>query len=494
MNASPSSSVIVVGGGLAGLSAALRLAERGIAVTLVETRQRLGGRATSFVDPTTGEVLDNCQHVLMRCCTHLIDLYQRLDVERHIQWHSVFHFAGQNGAIDDLEADGLPAPLHLTWSMLRFTNLTWREKLAIARGMWALIRAGTRERRKWHDLSFNAWLEINHQPRSAIDKFWEAIIVSACNETVDRVSTTFAMQVFQEGFLNNDQAYEMGLATVPLLQLYDSAKDRIEQAGGSVMLSTSVEQFTHEHGRITGLKLKNGETRHADVYISAVPFDRLHKLCDEQLRRYDQRLTQLMQLDVSPIIGVHLFLGCPDGRPIMTLPHIALMESPLQWIFNKGCEFRSFELATSSSNGESRTVKTDARHIQHLHGVISAAHQLVDQPAELIMAMALDEIERILPAAKDAELIHARAIKEKRATFSVRPGVNRLRPTTTGNVENLLLAGDWTDTGWPATMEGAVRSGYRAAAAACRQLAHNDHDMIIPELQPTTLYRWLARA
>jgi squalene-associated FAD-dependent desaturase len=454
-------SVIVIGGGLAGIAAAVRLAQAGRRVTLVETRQRLGGRATSFSDPTTGDLLDNCQHVLLGCCTSLIDLYDRLGVQGMIEWHTRLYFMGAAGCVDTLEADDLPAPLHMTRALMGFRNLSLRDKLAISRGMLAMMRVGREGRRRLGDVSFAEWLVQHGQPRSAIDRFWSVIIISACNEQPERVAARYAMQVFQDGFLNHERSYVMGLAAAPLVKLYDPATELIERAGGRVMLSSSAQQLVVRGARVCALQLADGSEMTADSYVSAVPFDRLAKLLPPDAREADERFRGLDRFTVSPIIGVHLFFDAP----VMRLPHLILMDSPLQWIFNKG----------------------DAEGEQHLHGVISAAHDLVDQPADEIAAMVEREMRRALGTTA-GRVTHQRVVKEKRATFSVAPGSDAWRPKPTGAIANLVLAGDWTDTGWPATMEGAVRSGYVAAAA----LLDPSHDAQPLDLPDSRLYRLIA--
>ncbi len=465
-------SVVVVGGGLAGIAAALRLADRGYTVTLVETRKRLGGRATSFVDPATGALLDNCQHVLMGCCTNLIDLYRRLGVLDQIQWHRRLYFADSKGRVDELEADDLPAPLHMARSLMGFQTLTVLEKAAIVRGLWAMIRMGPAGRQRCHDMTFGQWLKQHHQPASAIKKFWSVIVVSALNEWPSRVDAAYAIQVFQEGFLCHDQAYVMGLSAAPLVRLYDAAQRVITQAGGRVWLSAGADRFEFDGQTVTGLRLADGRRLGGDAFISALPADRLSKLCNDAMQRADPRLQQLEQLTSSPIIGLHLWFDAPPDRPIMKLPHLILIDSPLQWLFNKGYD--------PQLKG------------QHLHGVISAAHDRVDQSAQQLIEMAVSETQRVLGAngvVRHAPLLHARVVKEKRATFSATPGIDRRRPRARGAIGNLYLAGDWCCSGWPATMEGATRSGYLAAAEVLQDQGQLGEPPLVPDLRPGPLYR-----
>jgi len=491
---SPSPTVVVIGGGLAGIAASVTLAKAGLSVTLVETRKHLGGRATSFIDPATGMVVDNCQHVLMGCCTNLRHLYGQLGVADRIRWHRRLYFAGFDRAgeplIDTLEADDLPAPLHLTTSLMRFGLLSATEKAAIARGMVAMIRLGPGDRANWHDRSFAQWLAEHGQPRGAVDRFWSVVIISALNEQPQRVAADLAIQVFQEAFLSHEDAYVMGLPTVPLVQLYDAAEKVLQEAGGRLRLSTGAEAFDFGNGQVESLRVTGDRRVSADAFISAVPFDRLVKLCPTPLRTADVRLAKLDRFEVSPILGIHLWFAAEPDRPVMDLPHLILTDSPLQWIFNKGqqpAEACDWLLPRSTSR------QKHFEDVHHLHGVISAAHDLVNLPGDRIQALALAEVRRFLPGAADAILIHAQVIKEKRATFSAGPGVDAIRPPTRGTVSNLYLAGDFCRSGWPATMEGAVRSGYQAAAAVLEDTQPEEVARQEPDLPPRGLYRALAR-
>jgi len=454
---------IVIGGGLAGIAAAVKLAQAGVRVTLVETRKRLGGRATSFVDPATGQVLDNCQHVLLRCCTNLIDLYKRLGVADKITWHKTLYFMDAKGTMDMLEPDDLPAPLHLTGAFLKFKQLSWLEKFAISKAMASLMRLGAQGRKAWHNRSFADWLRHHNQPPGAVRKYWENIAVSALNEHIDRMAADYAIQVFQEGFCASEDASAMGLPNVPLVQLYDAAQKVIEDAGGKVVLGGGAEALNYDGKRITSLQLSGARWLEADHFISAVPFDRLAKLCDPRTVAADKRLQGLNHIRVSPIIGIHVWFK----DEVMDLPHLVLTESPLHWIFNKGIDARQ--------GG------------QHLHGVISAAHDLIDAPAAEIEALVIREIQKAIPKAQPSGVRYAKAIKEKRATFAITPGIDALRPTATGDIENLILAGDWCQSGWPATMEGATRSGYIAAGCLLNEKT-NPESALVANMPNSPLY------
>lgn len=436
--------VLVLGGGLAGIAAALRLAEAGCRVTLLERRKLLGGRASSHVDPQSGQLLDNCQHVLLGCCTNLLDLYNRLGVSHLIEWHDALHFLDSRGHQNVLRRDHLPAPLHLAMSIARFHSLSWSEKLQITRAAIALLRITPEDYARWHNRLFVEWLAAHHQSPQVIHRFWNVIITSALNQSIEQANAAYAIQVLRQGFLNHRDAYRMGLASVPLSRLYEPAQRMIEDKGGRVLLGVSVARFLYDGQRLAGIETSHGDRIEADAYVSALPIQQLLRADPPELRQVDERFRRLHELQFSPILGVHLWFN----STVMTLPHAILLDSPLQWVFNRG---------------------VDAAGCQHLHVVISAAHDWMNQHSDQILSCVRDELAVYLPGVRSHDLALGKVIKERHATFAPLPGVDALRPDTSGVTDNLFFAGDFCQTGWPATMEGAVRSGYRAAAALLKR-------------------------
>ena len=472
-----SDSVVVLGGGLAGMSAAVRLADEGRTVTLIETSRRLGGRATSHEDPETGSLVDNCQHVLLGCCTNLIDLYKRLGVESLIRWDEDLHFFDKRGRHDVLKRNGLAAPLHLA-SLMRFKTLSLGDRLRISRAMLAMMRLGAKGRLKLDGVTFESWLLGRGQSRSAIDRFWAVIVVSALNEMPDRASAAAAIQVFQEGFLAHRDAYLLGTANVPLRKLYDPAVERIEAAGGGVRFGEAVDriELDEDAKRVATVVLKSGDRLEAGRVVSALPFDRLMKVLPDGAAGLDDRFARLDRFTHSPILGIHLWF---DGQ-VVPHPHMIYVDSPLQWVFNKGMVGRTGEDGSGSGTGS----------LQYLHGVVSAARQWVGEPADRIVEMAVAELSDYMGEGVGERLVRGRVIKEKRATFAIEPGLAEARPSAVGAIENLILAGDWTDTGWPATMEGAVRSGYRAAGCVMQDGVETGH--IERDLPVAGIVSWLG--
>lgn len=438
---------LIIGGGLAGIAAAVKLADAGWEPTILETRKKLGGRATSFPDQRSGQSLDNCQHVLMGCCTALLSLYERLGVSDMIEWHERIFWWREDGGTDLMAPNGLPAPLHTALSFMRMKLLTRQQKKEVRRAMLLMLRGGHRLRVKYDGLSFGDFLHSTNQSSETIRLFWDTVIVSACNLPSSQTAAVHGMQVFQEAFLPGRWAGTMGLSTVPLAELYDPAEKILADSGGQLQLGCSVREICLEGRKAVGVMTGDSMER-ADAVISTVPPDRLAKLLPVSIRSTDRRLQHLESFEFSPILGVHVHWP----EPVMDLPHLVLAGQPVHWIFNKG---------------------VDESGRQHLHMVISAADDWMGLDEESILRSVRLVTDKALPKSAHLTPCSVRAVKEKRATFSATADIEGHRPSAGpspvgiegGDVESLYVAGDWCDTGWPATMEGAVRSGYLAASA-----------------------------
>ncbi len=439
---SQSERVAIVGGGLAGLSAGCALADAGYRVELFERRPYLGGRASSYELPGTGEVVDNCQHVLLGCCTNLIDFYHRLGVKQQIRWYDEITFLLPGGRSSTLKAGALPAPLHAAPSFLASDVLGWKDKLAIARAMMTLVPALRQSEDQGKN--FLWWLLRHRQTQVAINRFWAPVLVSALNEDLDRVSVRYAAQVFRESFLKSAEAGRMGVPAVPLSQLYGTAAAYIQARGGKVHLRASVESIRPD---AEGVQLcVGGEDVHADYGILATPFGGVEKLLPD-VPEAEALRQELQRLEPSPITGIHLWFD----REITPLEHAVLLERTIQWMFHK-----SKILATRRDSGQIGS---------YVELVVSASKTLVDKPRGDIIDLAVRELGEFFPIVREAKVTKATVIKEVQATFSPTPGSDAFRPSNNSPWLQLFLAGDWTATGWPSTMEGAVRSGYGAAEA-----------------------------
>ena len=423
---------IIIGGGLAGLAAAAALGGAGWEVELFESRSFFGGRATSWpvpgADESQTEVIDNCQHVLLRCCVNLLDFYQRLGVASEIRFYREFYFIEPGGRVSVMKRGRLPAPAHFTESFLTMKCFGLADKLGIARAMLAIPRE--RQRADLDRITMLDWLREKRQTERAITRYWNQVLVSAVNEELDRMAAIHGFQVFWLGMLARADSYELGIPNVPLRELYRAeAWARIGQV--TLRGRVPVERVVVEDGQVRGV-IAAGSLYQADQYISALPFERFAQVASAVP-------VDTSPFTHSPITGIHLWFD----RPVTDLPHATLLDRTMQWMFNK----------------------SEGRYVQL---VVSASRSLVEKSRQEIVDLAVKELREFFPQAKDAKLERAQVIKEVRATFSAAPGLEGKRPAAETGISNFFVAGDWTRSGWPATMEGAVRSGYLAAEAVAR--------------------------
>jgi squalene-associated FAD-dependent desaturase len=474
----------VVGGGLAGLSSAVALAEAGCRVRLLEKRPHLGGRATSYTLPDGSEI-DNCQHVTLGCCTNLADFYSRVGAEDKIHYYGRLYFADARGKLSTIEALPLPPPLHMAPSFAFFHGLTLSDKRAIANALLTIARAGGSPA-GIDGLSMQQWLERERQTPGAIERFWRVVLVSALDEELARTDARYGIDVFWKGFLANRQGYLVGIPSVPLAKLYDGCREAIEQRCGEVKLRCGVRQLRSEGNRFIWARLEDGSETAADACVLAVPHDAVGgMLAGCSGAKSDALIENLHQIKVAPITGVHLWFD----RTVMTQPFLTLLEHTTQWIFNKSALLG--ETKSALLGGEKKSGSAEAQYLQL---VISASYSLVPKSRQEIIEMCLRELGDVLPETRGARLLKGTVVKEVSATFSPEPGVDRLRPAAgDSGIRNLFLAGDWTSTGWPATMEGAVRSGYLAAESLLSEFGQ-PRKFLRPDLPPEGLCKlWAGR-
>jgi squalene-associated FAD-dependent desaturase len=417
--------VLIAGGGLAGLAAAAALGSSGYDVELYESRAFLGGRATSYPIPgaegESQETIDNCQHVLLRCCVNLLDFYSRLGVRERIKFYREFYFLEPGGRLSIFRRGRLPAPFHFTGSFLRMHCLGRADKTGIVRALLAMRRERTR-RKDLDRISMLDWLLQKRQTPHAIDRFWRLVLVSAANEDLEKLAAIHGFQVFWQGFLTRADSYEMGVPSIPLGELYSGDLWR-KLPNVHMNFRAPVERIDAGGFTIAG------EVYKADAYVCALPFERLEGIG-----------LPAPKFEHSPITGVHLWFD----REVTNLPHATLLDRTMQWMFNKD----------------------SGRYLQL---VVSASRDLTPLSRAEIIDIAIGDLRLYFPRVKDAKLLKAHVVKEQRATFSAAPETEALRPPAQTAIPNVFLAGDWTRTGWPATMEGAVRSGYLAAEAIAKK-------------------------
>jgi squalene-associated FAD-dependent desaturase len=455
----PSQSVLVIGGGLAGLSCAVALADAGLRVRLLEKRPHLGGRATSYTLPDGSEV-DNCQHVTLGCCTNLSDFYRRVGAEDKIRFYDRLYFVDRQGRRSTIEAAPLPPPLHMAPSFLLFDALSFADKRSIAEGLMAIARAGGNPP-GIEGISMLDWLHRANQTPGAIERYWRVVLVSALDEELGRTDARYGIEVFWKAFLANKQGYRVGIPSVPLGELYEGCREAVEKRGGEVRMRCGVREIRVREDQFAGVVLEDGSEVAADACVAAVTHDVLLKILPAEMSQPNAPLEGLSHLRTSPITGVHFWYD----RPVMTEPFLTLLDHTTQWVFNKTLLYANRETHRDGTRPSVHTDATAGSDEQYLQLVVSASYDLVQRSRQEIIDLCRRDLADVLPATRDAVLHKATVIKEINATFSPEPGVDRWRPTQKSSTQNLYLAGDWTRTGWPATMEGAVRSGYLAAEA-----------------------------
>ncbi|MCP9956478.1 hydroxysqualene dehydroxylase HpnE [Streptomyces sudanensis] len=435
---------VVVGGGLAGVSAALRLADAGLRVTLLEGRPRLGGLAFSF---RRGDLtVDNGQHVYLRCCTayrwfldrvggaHLAPVQDRLDVP-------VLDAGGPRGPrLGRLRRAALPVPLHLAASLAAYPHLSPAERLAAGRAALALRSLDPADP-ALDAVDFAGWLARHGQSRRAVEALWDLVGVATLNATAERSSLALAATVFRTGLLSEPGAADIGWARVPLGHLHDTlAREALEARGVRIAVRARAAAVTPADGGGWTVDVPGGRLE-ADAVVLAVPQREAHGLLPPGALNDPG---DLLRIGHAPILNIHVVYD----RPVLRRPFLAAIGSPVQWVFDR--------TEPSGLRGGG----------QYLAVSQSAAEDEIDTPVAELRARYLPELERLLPPARYARVEDFFVTRERTATFAPAPGVGRFRPGARTRVPGLYLAGSWTATGWPATMEGAVRSGLTAASAA----------------------------
>jgi len=479
--------VTIIGGGLAGLAAAVALAEHGIRSTLIESRKVLGGRASSFEDPTQAEIVDNCQHVSMGCCTTLSQFCRTVGIDDLFRVEKALTFIGPQGEICLFSADPFPAPLHLARAFARLKYLTWRDRWQLA---WGLRRLARTPVERLRGTSFAEWLRENGQGPRVQELFWHVVLVSAISETLDRIDAAHARKVFVDGFLATRHGWEVYIPRVPLGELYGRRVRKWLEARGVTlqMLSGAARLDTPEGASRVLIRMRSGDTVETEDAVLAVPHYRVPDMLPESVMA-TPFFSRIGGIESAPIASVHLWFD----QAIMDLPHAVLVGRKLsQWVF---CRTGDALLDSKVVQRESVPPPGEAsaellKNSHYYQVVISASRGVREQGQEATIAEVVRELREIWPNVGAARLVHSRVVIEERAVFSAKPGIDELRPTQATPVPRLHLAGDWTATGWPATMEGAVRSGYLAAESVLRRRGQH-RELLPPDLPVETPARWL---
>ncbi len=434
---------IVIGGGFAGLAAACRLAGDGRRPLLLERSPHLGGRATSFCDPKTGEAVDFGQHVLMRCCTAATGFLQRIGMDDAVSFQRTLSVPVLQGSRRTLlRSRPLPGPLHLAPALFGYTPLSPRQRRAVVQAAFSLLYRRTRD---LDNTSFGAWLGMHGQDHDAIERLWDPICIAALNAPAAVVSTAAARKVFSDGFFRRGGA-DMGFFTVPLSEIVAGAERYISANGGLVRTATDVAGILVEEGAVRGVSLADGSNVRADAVVGAVPPWDLRTIVPAGTA-VEPIVESALRLSWSPIVNVHLWFD----RSVLAEPFFVAVDTPIQAVFDVS---------------QLHTLAGAPGHLTHIVVSQSAAEGWMNLPDKEIVHIVRTALADLVPPADDARVVRALVLRRPRATFVPSPGSDRLRPGFATPTRGLFLAGDWTSTGWPSTLEGAVRSGVFAAARA----------------------------
>ena len=442
--------VVILGGGVAGIAAALPLRDAGYPVTLVEARAFLGGRAFAFPDAASGQRVDNGQHFIVGRCHCFLNLLERLGVRDkwHLQSRLNIPVIDRAGKTARLRAWPLPKPWHLLLPFLGYGHLSFGERISALSAM-AAARRIDRQSPEREKITFYTWLRQRRQSERAIRNLWNLLIEPTLNDKAQAASAAMGLMIVQEGLLRERNGANVGYPQTDLQSaLGKPARQALEQAGVRLLLGRPARRLMVKDGIIDRVELADGQQLTGQVFINALPYDILLNLLPPEIRSGDY-FRNLAGLEGSPIVNLHLWYD----RPVMELDFCAFIDRPLQWVFNKS---RMLGLPGPG---------------QYLCISLSAAWEYIDQSADELARQMAAELAAAFPAAKTARLEQVRVVKQRTATFRCLPGAAARRPGPATPLPNLFLAGEWTDTGWPSTLESAARSGALAAERAAQILA-----------------------
>jgi squalene-associated FAD-dependent desaturase len=470
---SPTRPIVIIGGGFAGLAAAVDLAEAGRRVLLLERRSFLGGRAYSFKDKITGDTIDNGQHLMMGCYHNTLRFLKKIGAHDKLKIQANprvdFLYESSNGAVRcaSFKCPPLPAPLHLLGGLANLKTIGWNDRIKALRVGLELFRLKldrlkldrlkldrlkldrlNGNRAGLADITVRQWLDRLGQPERIQRRFWDVVALATLNESPDVASADMFARVLDQAFLHAKRDSALIISKVGLSDLYtEDARRFIESRGGEVMLNADVAQIEFAGdgvNRASGVVLRNGRRIEAEEIVSAVPHSALGRMLAKEIVSAKQCFHHLDRFGSAPIVSINLWFE----RPVADLEFAGLLDSPIEWVFNKNA-----------------IAGQPVGRRQHLALVISGAHEAAMKTKEELIEMASGEMARFFPAARRQRPVHAFVVREQEATISHSAGTARLRPPQRTDVSNLFLAGDWTDTGLPATIEGAVWSGQECARA-----------------------------
>jgi len=447
--------VLIVGGGLAGLAAAVRCTTLGLNVRLYEKRAYLGGRAFSFVDRETDVEIDNGQHIYLGACSAFREYLKDIDALEAVHEQDQLRLPVQkDGVMSTLEWSSIPAAGMLP-SLLRYKHLSWADKFRVIRGMLAIRFANLDKRGNELDqITFRSWLESRGQTSSAIDDLWNLIVRPSLNDDIGDVSAHAGIMLFQTALMGSGDDARIGYSRVGLSQLTgEHGRQYLESHGQSIEMESGIASLTSADGRVTGVVTQDGSEIDADAVVLAVQNTDIKRLVPDAFAG-ESFVTDAESLGTTPIVGIHIWYD----RQIMEGPFQAVLNSPLQFIFNVS------EMQTGADD-------VAGEEGQHIVISLSGAWEWSKLDRAQLRERFVAEMANAFPKAREAGIVRFISVKQVNATFRVTPGSMIHRASQRTNVPNLYIAGDWTDTDWPSTMESAVRSGNLAAKAIAEQFS-----------------------
>jgi zeta-carotene desaturase len=433
--------VLIIGGGFAGLAAGVALAGGGWRVHLLEQKPHLGGRARSFVDSTTGSVVDNGQHIFLGCYHATLRFLETIGTLHNLRFQPrlTLHFLDKNERLTAVACPNLPSPWHLLLGVVRSRSFSVREKLEVLR-LGRQLGASPDKRNNPGRQTVTEWLVRQGQSENLQRNFWNLLCLAAMNEEPAVASAALFERVLRRALFTSPKDSRVGTATVGLSDCYtQEAAAYIQARGGSVECGRSVGKLLVSDGVCRGVELSGGEKVEATTVVGTVPWHQWASLLPGDLLRSQPFFGGLLALRPAPIISFNLWFDAP----VTELDFIGLRGTTMQWLFNKGRILGSGE--------------------HYVSLVLSGAHAHIGRSKEELLQIALRDLGELLPATRRARLRASLVIKERFATFSPTWEAEQVRPPALTPVRGLYLAGDWTATGLPATIEGAVQSGYAAA-------------------------------
>lgn len=446
---------IIIGAGLSGLSAAVELAKRNCKTLLLEQHQHLGGRTYSFLDRVTGDQVDNGQHLMMGCYNATRHYLATVGAEHLVTLQPVLkiNFLHPLRARSIFSCRSLPAPLHLLGGLLSYKAIPFSDRCKTLRVALDLHSASLDKQQQMDRLTADEWLNLLGQSEISRKHLWDVIIIGALNNYPQNSSALMLFRVLRAAFLGRRKNSSLLFPRVGLSELFvNPAIQFVKAHGGEVRTGIQVRKLKCDRKRILSAHASNGEEFRATNYISAVPWYVFEEIKPRHHGHLQDVPDSKSRFQSSPIIAIHLWLD----REITDLEFAALLETRIQWLFNK--------------NTLLNKRKENASARQYLSLVISGAQEFVGLSKEQLIRIAMEDLRRVLHRARNAKVVHSVVMKEKRATFTPRPGLESFRPDVQTGFENFFLAGDWTATGYPATIEGAVLSGQRAAKMVLSEL------------------------